>query len=488
MGVKGLLQRLKNTGISRSVRLENGRLTYLDAAVSKKYKDILLKLSGTTSDVTDGESVLEIPPPGDVGDSMDDQQPSTLPATTTQRIYDHQHQPKLRIGVDASMWIASVCYGMSEMLVDERYLTAYSRAIMEQEQLTVEDHRAKLEEEYVFKCSNSVVEMILNLRDKCGVPSNHILVVFDGGTPPAKQRTCDSRRKRREDATVIQNGDQHDPALRIRASKMAGAPAHLQSKIKSTILNELRCHAIPFMVAPYESDSQLMYLCKMGYIDLVLSADSDLIAMCAPALLCQFDMDTQQGQLIRRRDLMSSVGVERFDLQNFTDTMVTLMCIAAGCDYCENLPRVGIARAYKVIREAFDHYDASARNTDDEQHQLNSTLILRRIFDALYQTSSSSGLSEEDKNSYEKTFTEAICMYLHPIVFDPVNEECVFARQPVTHPDKNLILSSPYYSELCHDQTTEQMQKIVGKLHSPELAKKIASGCYDPKKKSNVSA
>jgi len=37
---------------------------------------------------------------------------------------------------------------------------------------------------------------------------------------------------------------------------------------------------------------------KMGYIDLALSTDSDMIAMCVLALLCQLDLETRQGQLI----------------------------------------------------------------------------------------------------------------------------------------------------------------------------------------------
>jgi hypothetical protein len=74
---------------------------------------------------------------------------------------------------------------------------------MEQKQVSAEEQRIKLEEQYTLKCNQSVVDIALKLRDKCGVPSNYILVILDGATPPAKQPKCDTRRKRKEDATAI---------------------------------------------------------------------------------------------------------------------------------------------------------------------------------------------------------------------------------------------------------------------------------------------
>lgn len=459
MGVKGLSQRLRSAGITRPILLKNGMLTYLDldADVSNKFTNIL---SSETASANNGTEVEPVHAAISKVAAADD---GNSPATSRSRRMGG-NQLSLRIGVDASVWIASACYGMSEMLVDERFLTQYSRAQMEQEQLSVEEQRLKREELYIVKCSQSVVDMILKLRDKCGVPSDHMLVVFDGATPPAKQPKCDTRRKRKEDATAISNGDHNDPALRIRASKMAGAPDHLLRKIKSIILHELLCHAVPYMVAPYESDSQLMYLSKLGYIDVVLSTDSDMIAMCVPALLCQLDLETGQGQLIRRRDL-SSLCDENFHLQSFTDTMMTVLCVAAGCDYCENLPNVGIIRSCQVVQAAFGQTDRGAA-----RQQQPSTL--RRIYDALYQISSSTTtmFSDEFKESYERNFIQALCMYLHPVVFDPMVEKCIFARNPITHPDNILLTSSKYYSELCGDQTLEKLQDIVGRLQSQPLA------------------
>jgi 5'-3' exonuclease len=43
------------------------------------------------------------------------------------------------------------------------------------------------------------------------------------------------------------------------------------------ILKTLRDNKIDFIVAPYEADAQLAYLDKIGFVDAVLTEDSDLV-------------------------------------------------------------------------------------------------------------------------------------------------------------------------------------------------------------------
>ena len=42
------------------------------------------------------------------------------------------------------------------------------------------------------------------------------------------------------------------------------------------------------IVAPYEADAQLAYLCRTGYVDFILTEDSDLLAFGAPKVLYKF--------------------------------------------------------------------------------------------------------------------------------------------------------------------------------------------------------
>jgi exonuclease-1 len=44
------------------------------------------------------------------------------------------------------------------------------------------------------------------------------------------------------------------------------------------LIAELQKAGVEFIVAPYEADAQLAYLARTGYIDGVLTEDSDLLA------------------------------------------------------------------------------------------------------------------------------------------------------------------------------------------------------------------
>lgn len=55
------------------------------------------------------------------------------------------------------------------------------------------------------------------------------------------------------------------------------------------ILVALKELNVPFMVAPYEADAQLAYLSRCGFIDAVLTEDSDLLVFGAKCVLLKVD-------------------------------------------------------------------------------------------------------------------------------------------------------------------------------------------------------
>jgi exonuclease-1 len=62
------------------------------------------------------------------------------------------------------------------------------------------------------------------------------------------------------------------------------------------LIIELKRNNIEFIVAPYEADAQLAYLCRTGFVDFILTEDSDLLAFGAPKVLYKFDFGTLSGQ------------------------------------------------------------------------------------------------------------------------------------------------------------------------------------------------
>ena len=90
---------------------------------------------------------------------------------------------------------------------------------------------------------------LICIRNKHLVP----IAVFDGLTPPAK--------KRRPSATNNNN------TLKL-------TPEH-----RFSLIIRLIEHEIEYIVAPFEADSQIAIMDKFGLIDLVLTNDTDLVAL-----------------------------------------------------------------------------------------------------------------------------------------------------------------------------------------------------------------
>lgn len=100
-------------------------------------------------------------------------------------------------------------------------------------------------------------------------------------------------------------------------------------------------------MAPYEADAQLAYLAKINYVDLVITEDSDLLALGCPRVLFKLDIDTNVGVEINLNDLPKCKEV---DLSLFDHDKFLWYCILSGCDYFK-LKGVGSKTAYQAVKE-----------------------------------------------------------------------------------------------------------------------------------------
>lgn len=112
------------------------------------------------------------------------------------------------------------------------------------------------------------------------------------------------------------------------------------------LIELLRKENVEFMVAPFEADPQLTYLCLNGLVDAVISEDSDLIPFGCPRMLYKLDKDGN-GKEIQFRDLGL---VKDLDLSRFSAEMFRHMCILSGCDYLESLPGMGLKKAHNLLQ------------------------------------------------------------------------------------------------------------------------------------------
>ncbi|KAK7757356.1 Rad2 nuclease [Diatrype stigma] len=261
-------------------------------------------------------------------------------------------------------------------------------------------------------------------------------MVFDGDYLPSKADTEASRERRREESKKA------GLAL-LKAGKPAQAYAELQKAIDITpemarhLIEELKKAGVPYVVAPYEADPQLVYLERQGVISGILSEDSDLLVFGAKRLLTKLD---QHGGCIEinRRDFCACREVS---LTGWTDTEFRQMAILSGCDYLDSVPNLGLKTAYRLIRK----------------HKTPEKAMRMLQFDGKYRFPA----------DYPTLFRQAELTFLYQWVFCPKTNKLVNFTEP--GPEINLD-EMPY----------------IGPFVEHELAKAIATGDVNPITKQQI--
>lgn len=257
-------------------------------------------------------------------------------------------------------------------------------------------------------------------------------MVFDGDFLPSKARTEASRAKRREDSTKA-------GLELLKAGKPSQAQFELQKAIDVTpemarhLIEELKKEGVPYLVAPYEADAQLVYLERTGFISGIISEDSDLLVFGAKRLLTKMD---QHGQCveINRKDFCA---VREVSLTGWTDDQFRQMAIFSGCDYLDSIGNMGLKTAYRMMRK----YKTPER-------------VIRMLqFDGKFRIS----------ENYLAQYKQAELTFLYQRVFCPEKQHIVL----LTDPDPTSPLD------------IEEMPYIGGRVDA-EIAKAIAVGDVNP--------
>jgi exonuclease-1 len=255
-------------------------------------------------------------------------------------------------------------------------------------------------------------------------------MVFDGDYLPSKAGTEASRAKRREESKKA-------GLELLKAGKPSQAHLELQKAIDVTpemarhLIEELKKAQVPYVVAPYEADAQMVYLERQGIISGIISEDSDLLVFGCKRLLTKLD---QHGQCIEisRKDFCL---VREISLTGWTDTEFRHMAIFSGCDYLDSVSNMGLKTAYRMIRK----------------HKTPEKVIRMLQFDGKFKVS----------ENYLAAFKQAELTFLHQRVYCPVKQELVF----LTEPDPKLDVDN---------------MPFIGSPVDPPLARAIAAGDVNP--------
>ena len=154
-------------------------------------------------------------------------------------------------------------------------------------------------------------------------------VVFDGARLPAKMETH-AKRAAAQDAVRAKalanlKASPKDPVL---AKKLAQASVAVSFHIVSNLMKALRNVGTQFIVAPYEADAQIAYLCAQGLASVVMTDDTDMVIHGCPLIMFDTNLEADQCLLFDASNMESFIG-----MGDKSAAALRLSCLAAGSDY-----------------------------------------------------------------------------------------------------------------------------------------------------------
>ncbi|KAF1808648.1 PIN domain-like protein, partial [Eremomyces bilateralis CBS 781.70] len=224
-------------------------------------------------------------------------------------------------------------------------------------------------------------------------------IVLDGDYLPSKAGTELQRSSSRESSKKI-------GLELLKVGRSAQAFQTLQKAVEVTpemarlVIDELRRCGVSYVVAPYEADSQLVYLEKKGLISAILSEDSDMLVFGAKVLLTK--LDKFGGTIMIRREKFTAC--RRLSFAGWTDNEFRRMCILSGCDYLANMKNMGLKNAHAMVRK----------------HKSIDRIIRAIQFDGKFKV----------PPGYLKLFDQAEKTFLYQRVFDPKTKQLVTLNDP----------------------------------------------------------
>lgn len=171
-------------------------------------------------------------------------------------------------------------------------------------------------------------------------------IVFDGDSLSVKNRTETRRKKKRLESKMVAKklwsvGDR-DNAMEYFQKSVDVTP-----EMAKCIIDYCKRNSIPYIVAPFEADPQMVYLEKMGLIQGIISEDSDLLVFGCKTLITKLN-DRGEALEISKDDF--SALPENFPLGELTEQQFRNLVCLAGCDYTSGLWKVGVVTAMKIVK------------------------------------------------------------------------------------------------------------------------------------------
>ena len=170
------------------------------------------------------------------------------------------------------------------------------------------------------------------------------IFIFDGKPPDEKKNILDSRNKKAKESKdkmllATNNSD------KIKHEK---ASIRITKEYINDLENLFSKMGVSYIHSTGEAEAYAAELCRIGYVDAVISEDMDTLVFDCPVLV----RSSIQKKVKKRHDSISIFSLQtllndiHLDHSQFID-----LCILCGCDYCPTIPKIGYSRAFTNIKK-----------------------------------------------------------------------------------------------------------------------------------------
>jgi flap endonuclease-1 len=140
----------------------------------------------------------------------------------------------------------------------------------------------------------------------------------------------------------------------------------------------------PVLDAKYDSEQLCCSLAIEGKVEAVYSTDMDCLVYGTPYLITEFDKENREKLYLNVISLQKTLENLDMTFSTFVD-----LCIMCGCDFNQNIPKIGPKRSYDLMKE----YETIDRLPGNYDIQVLEHVKCREIF-----SYESSGIEDEDLN------------------------------------------------------------------------------------------
>lgn len=259
--------------------------------------------------------------------------------------------------------------------------TAYKDVINKTDVISVNVDMKQVRKLWLIRCLDFFYSMITN-----GITP---ILVFDGQYPIEKSKKQEEKYKKKQELykdvsdtkLEYQNMDilMRTPTMLVELRKKMAKLHYLSKDDKTVFINIISSLGIPCLFAAGEGEKLCSMLALENKVDAIYTKDTDAIVFGTPIVINEFGnkyynetLETYEYvfECLTFNNILSNLELE---YKTFVD-----LCIMSGCDYNENIYRVGTGNAYKILKKCLT-IDNIPSQYDNRKSILN-TEACRNLF------------------------------------------------------------------------------------------------------------